>query len=229
MGEMAERGDTGGPYLAIATLCEKVLLEGDGTSSLIRVVDRVNVQSMGPEPPAQMPPWSVDLVLVLLLRGGQAKGRDQVVLTMEQPSGQRSHLGTFPLAFEPEERGTQINVNLNLEIEQEGLHWIDLEMRLDAGELRSLFNSIGIADRIAKGELYEVIEKDVTADPKYGQPESTRSQIISYYDLGTREKVFLGHRFLCPDGSIGASGQLDPKRIEHNGILYILKRAARNV
>lgn len=126
---MADVADTGGPYLAVATLCEKVLLEQDGTSSLIRIVDRVNVRTVGEDPPDEMPPGTVDLVLVLLLRGGRAKGRDQVVLTMEQPSGQRSHIGTFPLAFEPEERGTQINVNLNLELEHEGLYWIDLELK----------------------------------------------------------------------------------------------------
>jgi len=121
--------DSGGPYLAVAVLCEKVLREVDGTSSLIRMVDRVTLSAAGPEPPKDMPPHTVEFVLVVLLRGGRAKGRDQVILTLEQPSGQRSHLGTFPVVFEPEERGTQLNVNLRLDIEQEGLHWIDLELQ----------------------------------------------------------------------------------------------------
>lgn len=92
--------------------------------------------------------------------------------------------------------------------------------------MRDLFNSIGIADRIAKGELYEVIEKDVPADASYKQRPGTRSQMIAYYDLARRERVVLVHRFLHPDGSLGGSGLPDPKRIEHDGTLYVLKRKA---
>jgi len=98
--------------------------------------------------------------------------------------------------------------------------------RLNATELRALFNSIGVLDRIAKGELYEVVEKDVPADHAYRQPPGTRSQIVAYYDLRTRRKLVLCHRFLRPDGTLGGSGQLDPKRVEHGGIVYILRKRA---
>ncbi len=41
---MSEQYSIGGPYLAFAVICERVLTEADGTISLIRVVDRFTIR-----------------------------------------------------------------------------------------------------------------------------------------------------------------------------------------
>lgn len=63
-------GDWGGPYLAAAFLCEKVLIEQDGVQSAIRIVDRFfqNVTSIGGQVPATMPPLAVSLQMLLIRR-----------------------------------------------------------------------------------------------------------------------------------------------------------------
>lgn len=64
----------GGPYLAMALLCEKVLREADGVLSLIRIVDRITVSFSGPDAPVQMPPAPVNLTLVVGFKSGFARG-----------------------------------------------------------------------------------------------------------------------------------------------------------
>ena len=55
----------GGPYLSVAVLCEKVLREADGVSSIIRIVDRITVSAKGKEAPPDMPPVPVNLTAVI--------------------------------------------------------------------------------------------------------------------------------------------------------------------
>ncbi|HEV8364995.1 MAG TPA: hypothetical protein VGQ52_15885 [Gemmatimonadaceae bacterium] len=52
-------------------------------------------------------------------------------------------------------------------------------------------------------------------------PAGTRSQIIAYHAFGGA-MVAVVHQYLLPDGSIGASGLPDPKRLLINNMLYIV-------
>lgn len=74
-----------GPYLRVAALCERVLTESDGVLSLIRVVDRWTHQAVGPNAPAEMPPFTINPTLVLIFTAGQARGAYEVLLRLESP------------------------------------------------------------------------------------------------------------------------------------------------
>ena len=51
-------------------------------------------------------------------------------------------------------------------------------------------------------------------------PYCTHSQIIRFFD-STGLMVLEGHQYLRPDGSLGASGMFDPKRLlDGNTMLY---------
>lgn len=64
--------------------------------------------------------------------------------------------------------------------------------------------------------------------PAASEPFCTWSQEVSYIDPTTNEEVARAHRYLRPDGTIGASGLPDPKRVVHNGIIYrIIKQKYR--
>lgn len=122
-----------GPFLAAALLCERVLTEQDGVISLIRIVDRLTHTVVGPQAPAAMPPVRISWQLVLIFKSGAARGRAEVVLQLEEPSGLRvPHQTLLPVFFEGDDRGVQLIVALDLELTQEGLYWIDvlLEGRL---------------------------------------------------------------------------------------------------
>ena len=57
-------GESSGPYLAAAVLCEKVLQEKDGVLSAIRLVDRFIITASGTQPPGRKQPR-----LLILLYG----------------------------------------------------------------------------------------------------------------------------------------------------------------
>jgi hypothetical protein len=116
-----------GPFLAAALLCERVLTEQDGVVSLIRIVDRLTQTVVGPGAPAEMPPVRVDWQLVLIFKSGAARGRSEVALQLEAPSGLK--LGdrmVLPVFFEGEDRGVQLIAGLQLDLREEGLYWIDV-------------------------------------------------------------------------------------------------------
>jgi len=73
------------------------------------------------------------------------------------------------------------------------------------------------------GEIAEAVMHSGTPSPEIGLPSGTRSQMISYIDKDGFE-LARAHRFLLPDGSIGASGRPDPKRILDGGVLYRLEK-----
>lgn len=123
-------GDWGGPYLSTAFFCETILTEQQNVPSYIRVVDRVTYTPQGVDlvGPGVMPPMSFQCYLVVSFKSGKAKGRHDVHIRVEPPSGIRGENQVFPLFFEGEDRGAAINIQLNLILESEGLYWFDVLM-----------------------------------------------------------------------------------------------------
>lgn len=54
------------------------------------------------------------------------------------------------------------------------------------------------------------------------QLPGTVSQRVEYWDTvqGRLVKIATVHRYVRPDGTLGASGLPDPKRVLHDGVLY---------
>lgn len=118
-----------GPHIAIAAVCERVLIEQDGVMSIIRVVDRLTQTATGVEPPEQMPPFLVkesDLRMVIALKSDKARGRCTIKVVLEDPSGQRVPVGQSDVTLQPGIGGTNLNIGMNLAIQHEGVHWFDV-------------------------------------------------------------------------------------------------------
>lgn len=116
----------GGPYVAIAALCERVLEEKDGTVSLIRVIERITAVRPAAVFGNQMPPVTHPLWLAIGLKAGKARGRHSLVVEVEKPSAERAKVFDGSVLFEGEDRS--VNVVLNLQgfvFELEGLYWFD--------------------------------------------------------------------------------------------------------
>lgn len=95
-----------------------------------------------------------------------------------------------------------------------------LKKRVTPQELRKLFNGGCFWERVCSGELHAQVETESHPSPlKSGQPLCTRSQMVAYFNANKQE-VARVHQYKRPDGSIGASGRPDPKRVLVDGVIY---------
>jgi hypothetical protein len=127
---MADPGS--GPYVNGAFFCERTLREVDGTTSAIRMIDRITIQqlggsTLGPTPPA-LASNPMPLELFVGLKSGSARGSHLITITMERPSGFRQDVISISVLFEGEERGVNLVSALAFQAEEEGLHWFDVIM-----------------------------------------------------------------------------------------------------
>lgn len=114
-----------GPYVQLATICERVLQESTGVLSVIRAIDRFIVTAHGQGAPPELPQGALGVTLVITLKSDDARGRHPVILRIQQPNGVTLPERSFDVVFEGEERG--VNLLLELEIEVlEGLYWFDV-------------------------------------------------------------------------------------------------------
>jgi hypothetical protein len=121
--------ETGGPYVQIAALCEKVLQEKDGVLSVIRVVDQVNITASGVGAPDEMPPGNLNLTAVVSLKAGIARGRYDVKILPVSPSGKNMHETIVSAYFEGDDRGVNVIFNIALGIREEGVFWFEVYAR----------------------------------------------------------------------------------------------------
>jgi hypothetical protein len=117
-----------GPYLTAALICERVLDEKDNVKSIIRIVDRVNHQVVGPDPPREMPPIKgYRLTMLLQFKSGRARGAHALKLRLLKPSGESTQPPEQLVVFEGEDdRGVDVVANLLVDLEYAGVYWIEV-------------------------------------------------------------------------------------------------------
>jgi len=92
--------------------------------------------------------------------------------------------------------------------------------RISLSDLRQLFNEGDYWLKAKEGRLKQQLLKDRhPSSPKAPVPICTRSQLVSYVD-GAGQEIARVHQYFLADGTLGASGKPDPKRLLHNGVLY---------
>jgi hypothetical protein len=93
-------------------------------------------------------------------------------------------------------------------------------------QIRQIFNEEGYLQRIIDGEYNAIISYDKHRSPPLAfLPFCSRSQRVAYHDKKLGDKVVEVHRYLKPDGTLGASGLPDPKELYHDGVLYFADTA----
>ena len=134
-----------GPHVAVAVLCERVITEGDGVLSLIRIVDRVTQSATGPDPPDLMPAFIVDnLQMVLALKSDQARGRHRIKLVIEDPSTTRTPVTENDVNLSPGNQGINVVIPVKLGLELEGVYWIDVILSAPRGQEDKLMTRVPI-------------------------------------------------------------------------------------
>jgi hypothetical protein len=130
------------PFVQVAALCERVLLEHDNVPSAIRIVDTFNVDVVQMAADA-LGGSAVDLSTLPHVPGPPILPvQATLLLSMKSSSGQQEHFdaeihsyntegelkSSAPFSFDvgPAERGAMLVLNLHLMAEQEGLHHLDV-------------------------------------------------------------------------------------------------------
>ena len=110
-------------YLHVATFCEKVLRESDGVSSIIRMIDRFNVQGTTEE----MQPIVLQFMIYISFKSGFLRGKQKVSLRPQSPKGVEMPAMDIPVLFEgDDDRGPAIAFQVGWAVQEEGLFWWDL-------------------------------------------------------------------------------------------------------
>jgi hypothetical protein len=94
--------------------------------------------------------------------------------------------------------------------------------RIEPTEMQRIFNEGGYWDKTKSGEFSTVVLEDRHPTlSAASEPFCTRSQMVSYRDPAGNEAARV-HQYLRMNGTIGASGKPDPKRLYFKGELYRL-------
>jgi len=117
-----------GPFLGAAFLCERVLFEKDEVLSVIRIVDRINIQVGGVGAvPERMPPVPVNLMALVVLKNGRASGNFELELVPRAPSGLKMPAPRISFFLEGgEDRGVNVPIPISFLAQEQGLYWIDV-------------------------------------------------------------------------------------------------------
>jgi len=115
-----------GPYIQMAGLCENVIEDKTGALSLIRIIDTITHTEARPDAPTEMPNVTYPMKMVVMLKSGRARGRHELKIIPELPSGELKPPLTRSIQMEGEERGVNNIINMLFTFTMEGLHWFDI-------------------------------------------------------------------------------------------------------
>lgn len=115
------------PFVQVACICEKVLVEPDSVPSLIRVVDTYFIDL----PSAPLPPSMktvLELILFVSLKSGDVVGEHEVGIRLITPD--QGEDGSVRKNWKAEFRGGEAGVNVKLTVMMPepkfGLYWFDV-------------------------------------------------------------------------------------------------------
>ena len=112
-----------GPYIQVAAFCEKVIEDKTNVVSLIRLIDTLTHTEARPDAPEEMPPVTYPLKLVIMLKPGAARGRHELRIVPELPSGELLQPFTSSIHLAGEERGANVFADVPFTFKIEGLYW----------------------------------------------------------------------------------------------------------
>jgi len=120
---MSEQPEIFRPFLHVATFCERVLHEADGVNSIIRMVDRFNVQGVTEE----LQPIPLQFTLYVSFKSGFMRGKQKISIRPKSPQNEDLPSMDIPVLFEgDDDRGPAIELPISWIVTEEGVFWWDL-------------------------------------------------------------------------------------------------------
>ena len=115
-----------GPYIQMAGICEQVIVDKTGALSLIRIIDTITHTEARPDAPTEMPPVTYPMKMVIMLKAGRARGRHELKIVPQLPSGETKTPLIRSVQMEGEERGFNNIINMLFTFTMEGLYWFNI-------------------------------------------------------------------------------------------------------
>jgi hypothetical protein len=114
------------PYLAAALLCDRVLEGKDGSLTLVRIVDRVELQYPKGGLPEGVRP-QLQISGLVSIKSGPLKGDFALTINLVRPTGDVSeNTLSWPVKLLGEDQGQNLVLSMTLILKEEGLHWFDV-------------------------------------------------------------------------------------------------------
>ena len=113
----------GGPYVALAVLCQRIDLQADGTANLVGIVDGLAIDD--PSDP-NTPPLIINVRAVIALRGGTVRGPHTITLRGWFPSGSEGLAADKVVSFTDDRPAVTLNLPLELELPEIGTYVFDV-------------------------------------------------------------------------------------------------------
>lgn len=111
------------PFVTAALLCEKVLEEKNGTLSVVRIADRLEVETIGI--PEEVKPL-VNVEGLISIKSGPVVGTFDVAIVGRNPKGESKQLFRQAFEFKGNDQGQNIILRFAMAFMYEGLHWFDV-------------------------------------------------------------------------------------------------------
>ncbi len=115
-----------GPYVQMAGFCDQVIEDKAGVLSLIRIIDTIVHTEARPDAPAEMSPVTHPVRMVIMLKSGRARGRHELKIVPEMPSGEAKAPLIQSIQMEGEDRGVNRIINMLFTFTMEGLYWFNV-------------------------------------------------------------------------------------------------------
>lgn len=119
----------GGPFVAAALFCEKLLQDKDGVLSIIRAVDVLTVHkpselTLGPDGKPTVP--VTKLWLVIMFKSGDATGEHTIKVDAVFPSGKIEPGAENRVNLLGGGNGATLHGEVPVDVSEEGLYWYDV-------------------------------------------------------------------------------------------------------
>jgi hypothetical protein len=122
---MAESVPNPKPWVQIACVCEKVLIEPDNVASLIRIVDTYLIDTPPPELPTDFK-VGMELTAFISLKSGDVVGESEIGLRLITPDDDQHPFRMWPVEFRGGESGVNLKIGFGLATPKFGLYWFDV-------------------------------------------------------------------------------------------------------
>ena len=115
-----------GPYIQMAGICEQVIEDKTGALSLIRIIHTISHTEARPAAPTEMPPVTYPMKMIIMLKAGRARGRHELKIVPQLPSGETKTPLIRSVQMEGEERGFNNIINMLFTFTMESLYWFNI-------------------------------------------------------------------------------------------------------
>ncbi len=115
-----------GPWVVVAALCDRAIVESNGLLSLIQILDRVVLTASASEVLDDPPVFGISSTVIIVLSGGPEFDGGLLALQVNSPSGRSRSGEIMPVPFPEGNHNARVTIDFQLSLKESGVYWIDV-------------------------------------------------------------------------------------------------------